>query len=111
MADFIRRRVQAAGGGASGQPAPPGSWAKRLPALSEFLCVTEWEPGQPRVTGSLSIFTDGGVWKCCLSNRDSGEVAFLSAKDPDELLLAVEKALRADSLDWRQGREWRARKK
>lgn len=105
MADHIRRRVAASSAPGLQVHAALGSWAKHYPALAEFLSLSEWEPGVPRATGSMSLFVDAGSWKCCLSDRDSSHVAFVSAPEAGDLLAAVEKALRADSLDWRPMRE------
>lgn len=101
MAKFVQRRAQAASGAVAEQPAQGGEWEKKFPALLEHLTLTEWEPGVPRKTSSLSIFTDEGVWKCCLSDRDTKRVAFFSVKTPEALLPQLERALQADTLDWR----------
>lgn len=78
-----------------------GTWAKGLPALSEFLSEARWDDGSPRVTGSITLFCDDGVWKLCLSDKDAGRVAFVSAGTPTEVFAAADKALQSSSLDWR----------
>lgn len=113
MAQFIQRRVVAAAAEGSSLQAPLGAWETLYAALGEFLTLPEWEPGVARVTGSLSLFVESGVWKCCLSDRDGGQVAFMSARSPEDLFASLEKGLRAGTLDWRamRDRAGHARKK
>lgn len=111
MAQFIKRRVASAGPSASCSPPGGGAWEKRFPALLEFLTLESWGEGLERVPGSLSVFVDQGQWKCCLSDRDAGLVAFVTASEPDGLLQALEKGLRGESLDWRVTRARAAAKR
>jgi len=95
-----RRSPEESGGGTD--PAPTtGVWATRYPNLAEFLSATHWPGGEPRTTATFSLFTDTGVWKCCISDREQGLVSFVTGASPDEVLEAAERGLDEDSLTWR----------
>lgn len=102
MARFISRRVVLNGGAGLPARVEGGVWEKKYPALVEFMSLQEWEPGQPRLTGTLNLFIEDGQWKACVSDRDQGLIAFVSAANPEELLVALEKGLQATTLDWRR---------
>ena len=79
--------------------------AENFPALAEFLTATRWDNGDVRAPGTLTVFTDGPVWKVCLSDKDAGVVAFVTAESPDGVLLAANKGLETGSLDWRSQKD------
>lgn len=103
MDKFVQRRVAAA---AAGEPSPQlsgGAWDKLYPALMEYMTQTVWAGGEARTTTSILLFTDGPVWKACLTDRDSEprRVAFVSGPTPEALLRAVEAQLSQGTADWR----------
>ena len=77
------------------------AFAKDHPALWEYLSLSVHRDGTERHTSSLTIFCDEGVLKCCMSDKDSHEVAFWSADSWEELLVALEEDLSAGQGDWR----------
>jgi hypothetical protein len=85
-------------------------WSKRYPHLWEFVARIRWpavsgadpEGGDEREPGSLIIFVDDfGLLKACLSDKDTGQVAFVSSDSLEGLLDASERGLAEDRLDWR----------
>jgi hypothetical protein len=82
-----------------------GEWEKKAPFLAAFLCDLLWDDGTSREPGSLVLFTQDGVWKGCLSDREAGLSAFVSCPTPGALMDALEKGLREDRLDWRRKRQ------
>lgn len=76
-------------------------FANRYPALAEFLSAEEWEPGQARERGTLTLFFEDGAFKAAANDRDAQQVAFVSKGAFQALLDALEKGLVAGSLDWR----------
>lgn len=78
-----------------------GPVAKAFPAVLEFLTAVQWAPGEPRKPGTLTIFTDDGLWKASLNDKDADRSAFVSAASPELCLVALEKGLRDDTLTWR----------
>lgn len=87
--------------GSSENPPVDEAFAKKMPALWEWLTASKDETGEARETGTLLIFAEEGLIKVCACNRDTGHVAFVSAKTLQDALLKVDKGLGADSLDWR----------
>jgi len=71
------------------------------PGLWEFLTEPVYEGGGKRELGTISIFKDGEVLKACLSDRDVGEVAFVSGNSFKAILDAIEQGLCNGGLDWR----------
>jgi len=71
------------------------------PALWEFLTESCYEGGGKRELGTVSLFKDGDVLKACLSDRDVGEVAFVSGSSFKAVLDAMEQGLCSGGLDWR----------
>jgi hypothetical protein len=88
----------------NGIAASYGDWEKRLPNLCGFLCDLSWADGTTKRTGKVTLWTDDGLWKGCLSLPDPAVVAFLSAQDPSGLLQLMERQLRDDNVDWRRSR-------
>lgn len=95
-------------------------WEKRYPNLWEFVSRVLWPAGEggsppesaPRVPGVLIVFVDeGGLLKGCLSDKDTGMVAFVAADGLEGILDALERGLAKDSLDWRPSRESAAARK
>ena len=97
----------------SGEPAgdaSPGEWLGLYPALSEFLVASKWSNGDARLPGTLTLFSDGPVWKLCLSDRAQSRVAFVSASSPQQAFQAAEEGLQKSCLDWRSQRQSKPRK-
>lgn len=80
------------------------AFAKKYPRLWEHLSEEVWDDGSVRATSTLFLFVDGGKWKCMLKDRSLGLVVFFTADDMVGVLSAAEKALAADSVDWRPDR-------
>jgi hypothetical protein len=105
MASFLKRRAN--GDRTTKQIASQAleaadpAFAKKYPALAEFLATEEWEPGVPRERGTLTLFFEDGQFKVAVNDRDQCVVAFLSKGTFPGLLDALEKGLQGDGLDWR----------
>ena len=92
------------------QQASPGEWLGLYPALSEFLVACKWSDGTPRLPGTVTLFSDGPVWKLCLSDRHQSRVAFVSGSSPQGAFQAADEGLQRSSLDWRPQRQGKPRK-
>jgi hypothetical protein len=99
---LLKRETTSSTPGSTGAAAD-GSTAfwKRLPDLYAFLSVSSWPDGKSRVPGTVLIFTDGSVWKCCLNDKDQNLVAFVSGPTIEKALEAAEKAVGDPGADWR----------
>jgi len=74
---------------------------RRSPTLFQFLTDDHWDDGSPREPGTLLLFADGGRFKACLNDRDSGSSVFVSGVSLEAILEALEEGLAGDSLEWR----------
>lgn len=111
MPNFIHKAVH--GDSSPGSPSKPPArcdFFVGLDALWEFLTVEEWAPGDPRVSGTILMFTEQGSCKVCLNDRDQGAVAFVTGGDHSDALIAADEALRAGTIDWRPSRAKQARR-
>jgi hypothetical protein len=105
MTQFLKRRANGDSKvrdlAAQTVEAVDAAFAKKYPALAEFLSAEEWGPGEPRERGTLTLFFEQGAFKACVSDRDANMSAFVAKSAFLGLLEAVEKGLQGDSLDWR----------
>jgi len=76
--------------------------SKSCPALFEFLTVGELANGELRQTSTVTIFTEGGMWKACLNERDSEATLFASGENLEACLDNLEERLKAPHVDWRR---------
>lgn len=75
------------------------------PLLWSYLADATWDDGEGRETATLLIFTEIGVLKACLSDRERGLVTFRAGSSLEGLLEALETGLREGTTDWRPGRK------
>jgi len=76
--------------------------SKSCPALHEYLTVGELPGGEVRQTSTVTIFTEGGLWKACLSERDAEATLFASGDTVESCLDNLEERLKAPHVDWRR---------
>lgn len=76
------------------------AFEEERPGIWEFVARQSYQ-GNPRATGKVVIFVEGGKATLCLIDRGSGQVAFFTAETLSEAILGTEEALQAGSLDWR----------
>jgi hypothetical protein len=74
--------------------------AGAYPALSEHLCRTRDDDGQPRQTCSLTIFGAAGGFRGFLNDRDTGAAIAVTADTFTGLLAALEADLQSDRPNW-----------
>jgi hypothetical protein len=84
--------------------------SKRVPTLTEFMSLDKWEDGTQRERGTIRLMIEGDVWKACLNDLDGSAYAFLSARTFTALLETIEKALVAQSADWRPSKPLEGRR-
>lgn len=95
------------------RPAPPTTppvvgdpWANdefhdEYPNITAFLNDVFWESGMPRVPGTITFFTQVGVLKATVNDRARNVTAYPTAPTWGELLVAIDKGIGDDSLDWK----------
>ena len=76
-----------------------------LPHVHDHLAEQEWEDGKKRVTSTLLLFCEAGMWKARLNDRSAKISAWVSGESWEALLEAIERGLAAESLEWRADRK------
>jgi len=84
--------------------ASAGKLSVSVAALSEFICLTKWDDGSTRKTGSVTIFTEEGSWKAWINDKDAARSSVCSAASLGALLTLIDDKLQDDSLEWRRAR-------
>jgi hypothetical protein len=94
--------------------APRSKWAasdielsSRFPALTEYLTEAVMDDGKHRVTSTITISCEDGVWKACLNDRPQhqGDWLFQLYKSSDTFegaLAALDGALQDGTAEWRK---------
>jgi hypothetical protein len=102
---------------------PGGRWAAAdsdlagtCPALLEFLTEREDENGKPRVTSTLLVAAEDGVWKACLTDRAQvgGKFDYKLWKTGMTLadaLQALDRDLQEGTAEWRKFPKWEPQKR
>jgi len=87
-------------------PVPQNQWEdpvfkRDYPTLYAFLHDQKFDDGSLRVPGSMSIFCQMGVLKCCLNDKHAQMMTFLEASTWDELVALADSAILDDGTDWK----------
>lgn len=76
--------------------------ARSYPALWEFLTLEKWDDGTSRVTGTVRLFAEDGLVKCCANDRDGvGRVCWFSGEALEDVLASLDNALATGEGEWR----------
>lgn len=106
MGEWLRHEQGKPPSSCGPQSAEDAEWIDRHAALADYMTTDKWPDGRRRDTTTVLLFCEAGVWKACVSDRDSSCVAFVSGAGPTSVLEAVEKGLREGRLDWRPSRKF-----
>lgn len=80
-------------------------WRERFPALYAFMTRTTTPTGLPRQVCRVSVFAEGGEWKCSLSDPNTEHTMYRTCASPECAWLILDEALRSGRPDWRP---WKA---
>jgi len=72
-----------------------------FPNIFGFLTETKYDDGSPRMTGSFSVWTQLGVLKASISDKDNQRVAYVEALTLHELIETIERTICDDNTDWK----------
>lgn len=98
----LKRRDTPVGmGPASGPVWEDPEFKAEYPNLHAFLFDSLYDDGTRRLTGSISIFTKGGVLTAAVNDNDRKVSAFVKGATWAELLFYIDEGIKADSLEWR----------
>lgn len=100
----IKRRTGVDAEGVVPAVSNPGSWGERYPRLAERLTCPVFDDGTVRVTDTLTLFAQDGVWKGCLRDRDARLCLWVAATTPEGVLEVLEEALGDATAVWRADR-------
>jgi len=86
------------------------------PALYEFLAEQMTEDSVPRVTSTLLVSAEEGLWKACLIDRAQKGSAFdytlwKSGKTLERVLASLDESIRDGSAEWRKRPKWESAKR
>lgn len=84
--------------------------AKSFPALHEFLTEMVNDDKTPRQTASLSVFTQDGYFKVCLTDRETNMCLFATSEGFQDALEALEAELQSPAPDWRESKYSKGKK-
>lgn len=74
------------------------------PLLADHLTATQYEDGGPREVSTLLVFSQDGLWKCCLRDRQEGRCLWAAAPKWSDLFDVLEAALGDPMAVWRDDR-------
>jgi len=88
----------------------PNAWADPVdksdfPNIFAFLTETKYDDGKPRMTGSFSVWTQLGVLKASVNDRDLGQVFYIEANTLHELIEMIERGICDDNTDWKASKK------
>lgn len=75
----------------------------KFPTLHAWLVLTG-RSGKDRKPGSIVVFAEDGKWKAACNDKETRMVAFVSGESLEGLLGAIDKGLKAGTLDWRDSK-------
>jgi hypothetical protein len=116
MGVFTSRAAVSSGSSPSKYAASDPELSSRFPALAEFLTEALTDEGRPRVTSTLGVSCEDGVWKLCLTDRaQAGEKwdfkLWKSGATLFAAFQAVDAELQGGSPEWRRFAKWTPQKR
>jgi len=88
-----------------------GSFQAQYPSVWEHLASLHYDDGTPRLPSTLTLFVDAGAVKACLNDRDQGVTGWAAGDSVSTCLMALERALQADTVDWRAAKANKGKKR
>lgn len=101
---YVQKALGSRSAAGKGAAASDASLDASCPALHEFLTLCQLPDGTVRCPSTLLLFTEGGLWKACLHERESGLNLWATAEDLQTLWAELEARLTAPMVDWRPSR-------
>lgn len=80
------------------------AWGAAHPAVMEYLTADQWPSGGVRVTSTVLVFVEDGVWKACLHDRQDGSTLWVSSGSMPGLMSVLEATLASGQAEWRKAR-------
>jgi len=98
---YVQKALAAKAPAGKGSFASDASLAASCPALHEFLTLSSLPDGTARTPSTVLFFSDGGLWKAVLNERDAGLCLWATGESLPQLWDELEARLTAPVVDWR----------
>jgi len=98
---YVQKALGSKAAPGKGAAASDATLASTCPALHEFLTLCALPDGTPRTVATVLLFSDGGLWKACLHERDAGLNLWATGESLAQLWEELEARLTAPVVDWR----------
>jgi hypothetical protein len=98
----IKRRTPIMSSGIAGVAGDPCPIAMDYPDVWDWITEQSYDDGKARKPGTLSIFSGlDGTIRACITDKDTNEIAFITAGNLTDLLKGLQTGLANGNLDWR----------
>lgn len=97
----MQRRERASGSNGDWRSLTVESFVFDFPEVLEFVACSCWEVGVPRLTGTVLVMVDAGLWKLWAHDRDGSESLFCSGQSLEEAFRSLNTHLTQGSGEWR----------
>jgi len=101
---YVQKALQSKAPQGKGSLASDSALAATCPALHEFLTLSVLPDGTTRTPSTLCFFSDGGLWKAVLNEKDLGLCLWATGESLPQLWEELEARLTAPVVDWRAAR-------
>jgi hypothetical protein len=102
---MVKKRTPSGGSSATGRAEPARcDLAEAYPELWGHLSAERYPDGSARVTGTMLLLFELGLFKAAIMDRDACLTAFVSGHTIRDVLNAAEAGLESDKLEWRPAR-------
>lgn len=75
-----------------------------FPTLWDYMTQDRWDDGSPRETASLLIFTQDGMLKAMLRDRENGQCLWTAGVSVATVMFQLDAALNDPNADWKADR-------
>lgn len=99
---LLEKLLRQAGSSAKPQAAFDKAFAEKFPSIHELMTSVVGVDSAVRKTSSLLVFTEDGVWKGCLTERDLDISLWCSGAGFQPMMAAMEAKLVSDVVEWRK---------
>jgi hypothetical protein len=103
--DLVKRPFSGKAGELPPLPPVDEEFSRLFPNLWAMMSETQWDDGSPRVPSTMYWYMEDGAWVLVFNDKDMRLVSFRRGDTFNDVLLALECALREDRVDWRRDKK------
>lgn len=101
---YLRKVAAATGDNGDARLSAPDIWEEKYPAICEYMTAVVFGDGSPREPSTLTFCVEDGKLKGCVNDRAGKASLWRSGDSMEEVLEALEAALRSPQAVWRRWR-------